>query len=208
MPITFTKSDLEIFQVQGFQERMPLLKEKIRPKLEEFGKTLAPLFEKEFKIPVFPHTAKHMRRKVNPPDETWVALGPEKRGYKAYIYAALCIGKKGIQARIVMKDESNLRPALGTNLQKNLATLEKSLKKLDLKNYTKHDSNYNAEKISNLSDFLKENSTRLQNLKSAWFDVGLELNPASKTLDQDFLEAIRKLFPLFLCGLQAGVKLK
>jgi uncharacterized protein YktB (UPF0637 family) len=32
--------------------------------------------------PSYAHVARHLRRTVNPPDDTWVALGPEARGYK------------------------------------------------------------------------------------------------------------------------------
>ena len=31
----------------------------------------------------FPHVAKHARRTVNPPKDSWVAFAPAKRGYKA-----------------------------------------------------------------------------------------------------------------------------
>ena len=32
---------------------------------------------------MFPHVAKHARRTVNPPDDTWVAWSDNKRGYKS-----------------------------------------------------------------------------------------------------------------------------
>ena len=32
----------------------------------------------------FPHVAKHARRTVNPPKDSWVAFAPYKRGYKAF----------------------------------------------------------------------------------------------------------------------------
>lgn len=203
----FSKSDLQIFEVEGFKERMPLIKEKIRPKLEAFGNEVAPLLQKKFKKDFFPHTAKHMRRTVNPPDETWVALGPEKRGYKAYIFFSLCIGKKGVQARVVIKDESKMRPDFGTNLKSNSKKIESSLKKEKLKNFTKRNASYEAESVGDFSIYLSEASERLKNLKSAVFDLGLELNPQSKTLAEDFVEACAKLYPIYVCGLQKGVKL-
>ena len=30
----------------------------------------------------YPHVAKHARRSVNPPKDTWVAFATSKRGYK------------------------------------------------------------------------------------------------------------------------------
>ncbi len=110
MPLKFTQDDLEVFSIPDFAKRMAGLKAKIRPKLEALGEELGPALMTAFKQEFFAHTAKHMRRTVNPPDETWVALGPESRGYKAYVYLAFCIGKAGAQARVVMKDESANRP--------------------------------------------------------------------------------------------------
>jgi len=206
MSIVFTQEDLAVFEISGFQERMKAIREKIRPKLEKFGQETIPLLKQKMNSNFYPHTAKHMRRKVNPPDETWVAFGPEKRGYKAYIFFSLCIGKQGLQTRIVMKDESALRPALGKNLTHNLNFFKNSKLK-DLADYTKRNEEYLPQTIHNLSQTLTESSQRLQNLKSAVFDIGLELNPTSKTLQQDFLKKANQLYPFYLCGLQEGVQL-
>ncbi len=208
MSVVFTQEDLAIFAIPAFEDRMKAIREKIRPKLEKFGEEIAPLLSKKFKTSFFAHTAKHMRRKVNPPDETWVALGPEKRGYKAYIFFSLCIGKQGTQARIVMKDESNQRKALGENLLENLEFLKnKSSQLKNLSDYTKRQPNYLPYPVKDIVETLTESSSRLKTLKSASFDLGLELNPTSKTLAQDFLENVQKLYPFYLCGLQQGVQL-
>ncbi|MBL7684943.1 MAG: DUF1054 family protein [Deltaproteobacteria bacterium] len=207
--MSFTQADLEIFQIPTFQERMGAIRSQIRPKLEAFGSSIAPLLKQKFKRDFFAHTAKHMRRKVNPPDETWVALGPMQRGYKAYIFFSLCIGKQGVQARVVMKDESHDRALFGQNLMANLDYFKKQesvFKKIQ--QYLKRDSSYQPEKISLLSSYLKESAHRLQTLKGAMFDMGFELNPYSKKLELDFLKATEMLYPIFLCGLEKGVKLR
>ncbi len=204
-----SQKDLAIFEIPEFEKRMPLIKEKIRPKLEELGEELAPLLMKKFQQEFFPHTAKHMRRKVNPPDETWVALGPQSRGYKAYVYFAFCVGKAGIQARVVMKDESPMRKSMGENLQKNLRFFESQAKNLKgLKNYLKRNEAYQAETLTDIKKGLSEIAERLINLKSATFDLGLELSPQSPKLRQEVLKSFEKLFPFYQCGLKEKVKLK
>ncbi|MFO1518819.1 MAG: DUF1054 family protein [bacterium] len=209
MGVRFTQDDLDVFRIPGFQERMAAIKGKIRPKLVEFGEEAGPALMTQFKAEFFPHTAKHMRRKVNPPDETWVALGPQARGYKAYIFASLCVGKAGVQARVVMKDESEDRYLLGDNLLSNLNFFQKHEDSLSgLADYTKRDARYQPSRISSLTPALEEIGKRLKSLKTAVFDVGLELKPTSKTLSQDFLKAVDKLYPFYLCGLHKGVKLK
>lgn len=209
MSIFFTQSDLDIFKISGFQERMTAIREKIRPKLEEFGEEVSPALMTQFKAEFFPHTAKHMRRKVNPPDETWVAIGPRSKGYKAYIHFALCMGQKGAQARVVMKDESNDRQVLGDNLLKNIPFfLKRAAHFKNLADYTRRDENYLPKYIQDLEEDLRAMAERLQNLKSATFDVGFTLPATHKNIQQVFLKSVDLLFPFYACGLQAGVKLK
>ncbi|MCB1213972.1 MAG: DUF1054 family protein [Deltaproteobacteria bacterium] len=208
MPTHFSKKDLDIFKINGFAERMAAFKEKIRPKLIDLGEELKELLKSEMDFDFYPHTAKHARRKVNPPDETWVALGPEKRGYKAYVWFGLCVGKDGASTRVVMKDESSMRVDLGKNLAHNLDYFIKEKSKLKgLHNYLKRDEAFKAQAVEDLAEFLKESSHRLKNLKSAVFDAGLSLDPLSKNLAKDAVKNFSKLQGLFLCGLQKGVRL-
>lgn len=78
----FTAKDFQVFDIPGFGERMAAIRSQIRPKLEGLGAALAPELARVTKVDVFPHVAKHARRTVNPPDDTWVAFGPDRRGYK------------------------------------------------------------------------------------------------------------------------------
>lgn len=209
MSVFFTPSELEVFEIAGFQERMAAIRSRIRPKLEQFGEEMAPALSLQFKADFYPHTAKHMRRKVNPPDETWVALGPQSRGYKAYVFFALCIGKAGVQARVTMKDESENRALLGANLLRNLPFfLKRKGDFTDLSDYTRRDAAYRPMPLKNLGEGLEKMAERLKNLKSAVFDVGYELKPTARNLGQEFLKAVDWLYPFYACGLQAGVRLK
>ena len=208
MGVYFTKSDLEIFHIPDFKSRMTAIREQLRPKLVALGEELAPQLKDRLGLDFFPHTAKHMRRKVNPPDETWVAWGPEARGYKAYIFFGFCVGKGGAQARVTMKDESKLRPDFGKNLQNNLSFLQKrfaDFKKLG--DYTKRNDHYEAQTVNDFSSFIKLSSERLQKNKTALFDVGLPLKALSKSIAQETLTAFENLFPFFQCGLRPKIKL-
>lgn len=209
MTVKFTAEDLKVFNIPGFKERMAALKSQIRPKLETLGEELGPLLMNAFKQEFFPHTAKHLRRTVNPPDETWVALGPQSRGYKATIYFAFCIGKSGTQARVVMKDESSTRPALGDNLISNRNFFTRHAADFKgLSDYTRRDKEYAPQKIAALEPFLTEAGQRLKDLKSALFDVGVELKPLNANLAQEVLKAFDRLYPFYECGLKKGVKFR
>lgn len=80
----FSSEDFDVFQLQGLEERMQGIQTLIQPKFRGLGERLiaelAPLAGNE----MFLHVARHARRKVNPPKDTWLALCDNKRGYKAY----------------------------------------------------------------------------------------------------------------------------
>src|SRR5437867_748078 len=83
MPITpFSIEDFHAFELPGFAERMAAIRTRIRPKLETVCQILVPPLARIVKVEVFPHVARHARRTVNPPDDTWVAFGADRRGYK------------------------------------------------------------------------------------------------------------------------------
>lgn len=80
----FTDTDFAVFQVPGLENRMEALRTTIRPKFEVYGQAIASYLAPRLGEEVFVHIAKHARRTVNPPDETWVAWATNKRGYKAH----------------------------------------------------------------------------------------------------------------------------
>jgi uncharacterized protein YktB (UPF0637 family) len=80
---TWEQADFEVFQIEGLEHRMQALIEKVRPKFEAFGHTYASYFSSNTGDEFYPHVARHARRSVNPPKDSWVAFAPYKRGYKA-----------------------------------------------------------------------------------------------------------------------------
>lgn len=62
---------------------MDALISRVRPKLTELGSEMTPVLSVLCGEEMFPHVAKHARRTVHAPNDTWVAWGPNKRGYKA-----------------------------------------------------------------------------------------------------------------------------
>ncbi len=78
----FSKDDFNVFTIQGLEPRMEGIQNHIRPKLEQLGEHFAPTLSAATGEEIFYHTAKHARRTVNPPDDTWVAFAKSNRGYK------------------------------------------------------------------------------------------------------------------------------
>lgn len=81
--LTWDNQDFDVFTIDGLEPRMDALKERIRPKFEELGAIFSNYFTTQLGEEFFPHVAKHARRKTNPPNDSWVAFAPYKRGYKA-----------------------------------------------------------------------------------------------------------------------------
>ena len=89
----FGPGDFKVFDVKGFQPRMGEIRARIRPKLEALGKSVAPAVARSAGGEAFAHVAKHARRTVNPPDDTWVAFGPDPRGYKKHCHFKVAVSR-------------------------------------------------------------------------------------------------------------------
>jgi uncharacterized protein YktB (UPF0637 family) len=96
----------DIFAVEDFGERMARIRASLQPRLAELGDDLAEGLAIRLGAPFYVHVAKHLRRRVNPPDETWVALGPAPRGYKATPHFEAGLAGSGAFARFVLKPEA------------------------------------------------------------------------------------------------------
>lgn len=81
--IQWTTDDFNVFTIAGLEERMEALTTLVRPKFHALGDAYAAFFSSELGEEFFAHVAKHARRTVNPPKDSWVAFAPYKRGYKA-----------------------------------------------------------------------------------------------------------------------------
>jgi uncharacterized protein YktB (UPF0637 family) len=194
----FKPYDFEVFSVEGFNERMSQIYEHVRPKLIKLGDELAPELARKLKMEFFPHVAKHARRTVNPPPETWAAFGPSPRGYKRYGYLALCISGAGLHARVVVKSEADRRGAMAAGLIKNLSELVRAFRGTRLIRYDNWDFHRLPQGLVADSDLFKELAGRLQK-KTGGIDVGFGWNVReSLRLERaELLDAFRELEPLY-----------
>jgi uncharacterized protein YktB (UPF0637 family) len=95
--MSFSTGDFKVFDLQGFQPRMTAIRAQIRPKLEALGEALRPGVAKVTGGETYAHVAKHARRTVNPPDDTWVAFGPDKRGYKKSCHFKVAVSRRAVR---------------------------------------------------------------------------------------------------------------
>ena len=93
----FNAADFRVFETKGFRARMGEIKGRIRPKLEALGHSLGPAVQRTTNDDVFAHVARHARRTVNPPDDTWVAFALDRRGYKKHCHFKVAVSRTGVR---------------------------------------------------------------------------------------------------------------
>jgi uncharacterized protein YktB (UPF0637 family) len=196
--IGFTREDFEVFGIPTFPERMQGIKERVRPKLTALGEGLQPALNKLAKSAVFPHVARHARRTVNPPPETWVAFGPSARGYKKCGYFGLVVSRGGLHTRIVVKDEAPDRPQMAKVLIDRAAALAKVFAKQTVARYDRWDYVGLPELAKPTADFWKGVADVLAK-KTGGLDIGVgwPVARALKLTDKQVLEAFASLLPLY-----------
>jgi len=80
----FGQEDFSAMQTEGLEGRMQAIIGIVRPKLEALSAALSPSLSLICGENMTPHVAKHARRSVNPPADTWVAWSRNPRGYKMH----------------------------------------------------------------------------------------------------------------------------
>lgn len=78
----FTEEDFNVFTIDGLENRMEAIIKHIRPKFEGLAQQFTPTLSSLTGEEMYPHIAKHLRRTINPPNDTWVAFANNNRGYK------------------------------------------------------------------------------------------------------------------------------
>lgn len=80
----FEEKDFETFLIDGLAERMEAIQTRIQPKFKILGEELRTYLSMELGHEMHLHIARHARRTVNPPNDTWLAIADNKRGYKKH----------------------------------------------------------------------------------------------------------------------------
>lgn len=200
-PVTLTRKDFEVFSIEGFAPRMEALKAVLRPHLVSIAERLAPSVSELAGHAMYVHVAKHARRTVNPPAESWAAFASQPRGYKKLPHFALCVSKAGAHARVVLKDEAlEARARLVRNLKpKKLRELSPALAKAHARDYSRWDAVTLPDALTDDAAGLKTAAAHAA-LKTGHFDVGVFLG--AKPTDADVLDAFRALKGVYLLAVE------
>lgn len=123
--VQFTEKDFNVFIIEGFQERMDALINTVRPKLNILGEYFAQQLSIMTGEEIFPHVAKHARRTVNPPNDTWVAFSSNKRGYKMMPHFQIGLWETHLFVWFAIIYEAPNKVEFGKKLEEKAAQLTK-----------------------------------------------------------------------------------
>ncbi len=194
----FSAADFQVFRIEGFNERMASPYASVRPRLLKLGDEMAAGAGPQAAPEFFPHVAKHARRTVNPPPETWCAFGPSSKGYKRYPYLGLCISSAGIHARVVVKSEADHRPEMAMALKRKGAELTRALNGTMVSRYDNWNFNAMPATVRADEELWKQLSDSLAK-KTGGFDLGVgwPMREALRLDREEVLEGFRELEPLY-----------
>jgi uncharacterized protein YktB (UPF0637 family) len=194
----FTREDFGVFMIEDFSARMNEIYARIRPRLLRLGAQLAPELGRKLHLEFFPHIAKHTRRAVNPPPETWAAFGPSPRGYKRHGYLALCVSRAGLHARAVVKSEADGRVQMADEILARADDLQKFWRGTRIGRYDDWDFGKLPEEVPASTELLTRLSTSLRT-RTGGIDLGFGWPPsqASRLDRAELLDAFRELEPLY-----------
>jgi uncharacterized protein YktB (UPF0637 family) len=193
-----TRDDFGVFRIEDFSARMNEIYARIRPRLLRLGAQLAPELGRKLHLEFFPHVARHARRTVNPPPETWTAFGPSPRGYKRYGYLALCVSGAGLHARAVVKSEANGRLQMADEIVARAGDLQKSWRGTRIGRYDDWDFATLPQEVPANTELVTTLSASLRK-RTGGIDLGFGWPPpqASRLDRAELLDAFRELEPLY-----------
>lgn len=198
----FTAEDFSVFQIEGLDPRMEAIISKVRPKLEALGNHFAEELSIQTGEEIFAHVAKHARRSVNPPDDTWVAFAPSKRGYKMLPHFQIGLWETHVFIWFAVIYEAPVKEAFGKQLKKSGRKLIKDIP--DSFVWSEDHTKPSAKEQSSLkkADFDRMFS-RLEEIKKAEILCGVHLakeeavNMSGEEMVQVISESFSKLMPLY-----------
>jgi uncharacterized protein YktB (UPF0637 family) len=205
----FNESDFDIFSIPDFATRMGAIRSNLRPQLLALGEELAHEVRKIAFSPIVPHAAAHMRRRTNPPPETWVAFGRSPRGYKRYVHYRVAVNEGGLRVTVHVEDDSDDKATFAAALRRDRDTLLDRLSMLEnLVWYSLRDRQEGPVTGGMLTaPHLDHLSQALSTLKTADFSAGIPFDRSDPRLRSPIdlppllLETMCQLAPLYKAAL-------
>ncbi|HBP2807441.1 TPA: YktB family protein [Staphylococcus aureus] len=195
---TFKPKDFKAFNVEGLDARMEALNEYIRPQLHELGEYFSDFFTSQTGETFYPHVAKHARRSVNPPKDTWVAFATSKRGYKMLPHFQIGMFEDQLFVMFGIMHEAKDKATRAKVFERKFKAIQQLADDYRVcLDHMKPDKPF----IKDLTDDdLKEAIQRAINVKKGEFFIARAITPQDKRLKSDkaFIAFLEETFDQFL----------
>ncbi|CAH0309797.1 MULTISPECIES: YktB family protein [Peribacillus] len=192
---SFTADDFDVFKIDGLEPRMDALKERIQPKLQALGEHFSQKLSVMTGDEMHPHVAKHARRSVNPPKDTWVAFAANSRGYKMMPHFQIGLWETHMFIWYAVIYEAPNKIEIGKQLEQQAGRLVNSIPSHYVwsMDHTKPDViTHDGLGVDELNSMF----TRLQTVKKSEILCGIKISrdDAIKLKDDDFIQTIQDAF--------------
>ncbi len=116
--LVFHQEVFDVFEIEGLDQRMPAIQKRVQPVFRKYGHHLAEFIKEELDLDQAPpvHVAKHLQRKKHAPENTWVAIGGDKRGYKRYPHFEIGINSDYVLVTLALLDKVDRKAEIASYL--------------------------------------------------------------------------------------------
>ncbi|MDM5332587.1 DUF1054 domain-containing protein [Ureibacillus composti] len=199
--IKWTNKDFDVFTTDGLEQRMEALTTNVRPKFQELGERFTSFLSVHTGNEFFPHVAKHARRTINPPKDSWVAFSTYKRGYKSLPHFQIGLWSTHLFIWVAIIYEAPEKDSMANRLLQNIEVFDKLPDDFVISgDHMKPDA---LSLVESKEDTLEQLLVRLRDVKKGEFLVGRQIpREEAVTLSSDeFLklteETFEKLLPIY-----------
>ncbi|MEH7272728.1 YktB family protein [Neobacillus vireti] len=198
----FENGDFNVFKIDGLEARMEALIDNIRPKLDILGQYFTPALTTLTGDEMFAHVAKHARRTINPPKDTWVAFANNPRGYKMLPHFQIGLWETHLFIWFAVIYEAPKKQEMAARFTKKITKIYKEIPKEFV--WSVDHMKPNSVQHGDLSkEELKNMFERLGTVKKAELLCGYEIDreTVTKMDPEEFLQLVdhvfKKVAPLY-----------
>lgn len=188
----FEKRDFDTFTIDGLDERMGAIRERIQPKFQAIGDEIVDYLSAKLGNEMFIHIAQHARRTVNPPNDTWMAFSLNNRGYKMLPHFQIGLWDDRLFVWLAYIYELPRKKEIAEKFINHIDDLEKMIPKdFDISMNHMKKSNERLEDVH-----LGKVLDRFNNVKSAEFLIGKQFSPEDPILKDGpaFIKKVQSIY--------------
>ncbi|WP_404452461.1 DUF1054 domain-containing protein [Virgibacillus necropolis] len=204
----FIKKDFQTFKINGLDERMDAIRQRIQPKFQAIGDALIDDLSTTTGNDMHVHIAQHARRTVNPPNDTWMAFCHNKRGYKQHPHFQIGLFDDHLFIWLAFIYELPSKTEIAETFLDHIDEIDKTIPN----NYVVS-LDHTKKEATNIKDLdLKKSLERFQNVKKAEFLIGRHFASDDPLLKDSkaFLKEVKSTFetltPIYKLSMREVIK--